>query len=280
MYKNHLAGIEVRNGAKLVASKNRIFDSGSHGVLIGPEAGECYIDGNKIFENAREGILALLNKTRIVVQNNDIHHNRPFGISVDSNSQLVVVKNKIFENGFWGIFAKTRTSPHIAENVISGKKCGGILIGVNYSGRIQMQSNVVRDHSGPWLDYQNIKGSLTVNGPGAYNPLSYLYVPPGEKNEVYLSPPILDGNRVFNNEEGMYHPREVTERLYSGCTYCRRPKDNEEWLCKCLHRTAARSVNESTYANTRHYVSLSKVVILKLTACRRTLTQYGYLAVT
>ena len=234
VYKNHQAGIEVRNGAKLVASKNRIFDSGYHGVLIGPEAGECYIDGNKIFENAREGILALLNKTKIVVQNNDIHHNRPFGISVDSNSQLVVVKNKIFENGFWGIFAKTRTSAHIAENVISGNKCGGIFIGVNYSGRIQMQSNVVRDHSGPWLEYQNIKGSLTVNGPGAYSPLSYLYVPPGEKNEVYSSPPILDGNRVFNNEEGMYHPREVTERLYSGCTYCRRPRDNEECFFKCL----------------------------------------------
>ena len=104
MYKNHLAGIEVRNVAKLVASKNRIFDSGYHGVLIGPEAGECYIDGNKIFENAREGILALLNKTRIVVQNNDIHHNRPFGISVDSNSQLVVVKNKIFEKGIRSLY--------------------------------------------------------------------------------------------------------------------------------------------------------------------------------
>lgn len=29
-----------------------------------------------------------------------------------------------------------------------------------------------------------------------------------------------------------------------------------------LHRTAARSVNETTDVNTRHYVSLSKVVIL------------------
>ncbi|XP_022810193.1 uncharacterized protein LOC111347195 [Stylophora pistillata] len=234
VYKNHQSGIEARNGAELVASKNRIFDNGYHGVLIGPKAGECYIDGNKIFENTREGILTLLNETKIVVQNNDIHHNRPFGISVDSNSQLVVVKNKIFENGFWGIVAKTRTSAHIAENVISGNKCGGIFIGVNFSGRIHLKSNVVRDHGGPWLEYVDMKGSLSVASRGSYNPSSPFYVPPGEKNEIYSSPPILDGNREFNNEEGMYHPREVAERLYSGCTYCRRTRDKVEHFLKCL----------------------------------------------
>lgn len=46
----------------------------------------------------------------------------------------MVVKNKIFENGFWGIFVKMCMLLYIVENVIFGKKCGGILIGVNYFG--------------------------------------------------------------------------------------------------------------------------------------------------
>lgn len=50
-----------------------------------------------------------------------------------------------------------------------------------------------------------------MNGFGVYNLLFYLYVLFGEKNEVYLSFFILDGNRVFNNEEGMYYFREVIE---------------------------------------------------------------------
>ena len=254
VYKNHQSGLEVRKGAKLVASENRIFDSGYHGVLIGPDAGECYIDGNKIFENAREGILALHNKTKIVIQNNDIHHNRPFGISVDSNSQLVMIKNKIFENGYWGIFAKTRTSAHIQENVLSGNKCGGIFIGVNFSGRIQLQSNIVRDHSGPWLEYQDIKGSLSVDSQlfGGYDPSSFFYLPPGEKTELYSSPPVLNGNKEFNNEEGMYHPREIAERLYSGCTYCRRPRENEERFLKCPDCHIASYCCKECQQNHRH----------------------------
>ena len=242
VYRNHQAGLEARDGGELVASENRIFESSYHGIAIGPDAGECVIDGNKIFENAREGILAVKNKTKIVIRNNDIHHNRPFGLSLDLNSRLVISDNKIFENGFWGILAKTRTTAHILRNVITGNKCGGIFIGVNFSGRIYLQSNIVRNHSGPWLECEvKTKDIIPIDSRllGSYGPTgptALFYVPPGERNELYSNPPILDGNKEFNNEEGTYHPREVVERLYSGCTYCRLSTDNvQRFTCPSCH---------------------------------------------
>ena len=233
VYKNHQAGLEAREGGKLVASENRIFDGGYHGILIGPDAGECEINGNTIFENAREGIFALHNKNKIAICNNDIHHNRPFGLSLDDNSQMSISNNKIFENGFWGILAKSRTSAHIARNVLTGNKCGGIFIGVNYSGRVYLESNIVQDHSGPWLEYQNKNLTRKIDG-NLFddNELAALGAPLGEK-EFYSVAPILCENKEFNNEEGMYHPRKVVERLYSGCTYCRRTEDEVERLMKC-----------------------------------------------
>ena len=240
VYKNHQSGLEAREGGKLVASENRIFNCGYHGILIGPNAGECDISGNKIFENAREGILACNNANKIVIRGNDIHHNGPFGISLDDDSRLLISNNKIFENGFWGILAKSRTSANITRNVISGNKCGGVFIGVNYSGRVHLESNIVRDHSGPWLEYQKMSGTLPVDGSllesleRESDKLGHLgfVLPKGEK-KIYSKPPILVQNKEFNNEEGMYHPREVVERLYSGCTFCRRSRDDVQRLMKC-----------------------------------------------
>ena len=232
VYKNHQAGLEAREGGNLSASQNKIFNSGFHGVLIGPNAGECVITGNKIFENAREGIYACSNKNTIEITKNDVHHNGPFGLSLDDNSHLVISDNKIFENGFWGILAKSRTSAMITGNVISGNKCGGIFFGVNYSGRVHLESNTVRDHSGPWLEYQQIPSRFThdvARLPDGGEFFSGL--PTGEK-QFYSNPPILIGNKVFNNEEGMYHPKEVIERVYSGCTFCRRQGEVRH-LVKC-----------------------------------------------
>ena len=225
VYKNHQAGLEVREGGNLSASQNKIFNSGFHGVLIGPNAGECVITGNKIFENSREGIYACSNKNTIEISENDVHHNRPFGLSLDEDSHVVIRDNKIFENGFWGILAKSRTSAMIKGNIISGNKCGGIFIGVNYSARVHLESNTVRDHGGPWLEYQ--QGSLSLDGDSSFPDL-----PPGEK-QIYSNPPILVRNKEFNNEEGMYHPKEVIERFYSGCTFCRRSRSEVSRLMKC-----------------------------------------------
>ena len=230
VYKNHQAGLEARDGGNLSASQNKIFNSGFHGVLIGPNAGECLITGNKIFENAREGIYACSNENTIEISENDVHHNRPFGLSLDRNSHLVIRDNKIFENGFWGILAKSRTSAVIKGNIISGNKCGGIFIGVNYSARVHLESNTVRDHGGPWLEYQ--QGSIPIDTTLLEKDSSSLGLPPGEK-QFYTNPPILVRNKKYNNEEGMYHPKEVIERFYSGCTFCRRSRSEVRHLRKC-----------------------------------------------
>ena len=230
VYKNHQAGLEAREGGTLSASQNKIFNSGFHGVLIGPNAGECLITTNKIFENAKEGIYACSNENKIEISKNDVHHNRPFGLSLDRNSHLVIRDNKIFENGFWGILAKSRTSAVIKGNLISGNKCGGIFIGVNYSARVHLESNTVRDHGGPWLEYQQGSFSLDTTLFEEYS--SFLGLPPGEK-QIYCKPPILVRNKEFNNEEGMYHPKEVIERCYTGCTFCRRSRSEVSRLIKC-----------------------------------------------
>ena len=233
VYRNHQAGLEAREGGELVASENRIFDNSYHGILIGPDAGECVVDGNEIFENAREGMLAVHTTKKIEICNNHIHHNRPFGLSLDDNSQMTICNNKIFENGFWGILAKSRTSAHVVGNVITGNKCGGIFIGVNYSGRVHLESNIVRDHCGPWLEYE--KGALNLRNKSSLiddKVAALLGFPSGER-DCYSLPPFLSSNEEVNNEEGMHHPREVVEQRYSGCTYCRRSREEVERVIKC-----------------------------------------------
>ncbi|XP_022777689.1 uncharacterized protein LOC111319124 [Stylophora pistillata] len=236
VYKNHQAGLEAREGGELEAIGNKIFDNGIHGILIWKLAGKCDVNDNKIFENAKEGIIVGDTKEKISLRNNSIHHNRPFGISLDNNPQIFISNNRIFENGFWGILAKGRTSARIVGNELTGNKCGGIFIGVNYSGRVVLETNTVRDHSGPWLEYQfksgtlgNISSSLLDNIES--DPLGDM-LPEGEK-QVYSKPPILRGNKEFKNEEGTYHPREVAERLCNGCTYCRRRRDKVMRFVKC-----------------------------------------------
>ena len=233
VYRNHQAGLEAREGGKLVASENKIFDSGFHGILIGPDAGKCVLDGNKIFENAHEGILACHTANKIEICNNDIHHNRPFGLSLDDNSQMTIRNNRIFENGFWGILAKSRTSAHIQGNEITGNKCGGIFIGINYSGRVHLESNIVRDHCGPWLEYQNKANNLRMYRSSIDTKVADLLDFPSGENDCYSLPPFLSKNEEVNNEEGMHHPREVVEQRYSGCTYCRRTRDEVERVIKC-----------------------------------------------
>ena len=236
VYKNHQSGLEAREGGELEAIGNKIFDNGSHGILIWKLAGKCDINDNKIFENAKEGIIVSFTKEKITVRNNSIHHNRAFGISLgDDNSQVFISNNEIFENGFWGILAKGRTSAHIVGNKLTGNKCGGIFIGVNYSGRVHLETNTVRDHSGPWLEYQFKNGGTTldfrlpeIKGTDAQD----FMLPEGEVH-FYSKPPILKENKYFNNEEGLYHPRELVERLSNGCIYCHGQRDKKVRFLKC-----------------------------------------------
>ena len=224
VYKNHQSGLEAREGGELEALGNKIFDNGDHGILIWNYPGKCDVNNNKIFENAKEGIRAGITKEKITLRNNSIHHNRPFGISLDDNSQVVISSNQIFENGFWGILVREGTSAHIVGNELISNKCGGIFIDVNYSKEVLLETNTVRDHSGPWLEYPFKSGKEWSDALGSMLP---------EGKEHYFSkPPFLRGNKQFNNE-GFYHPRELVERLCNGCTYCRRRRKKKVRFLKC-----------------------------------------------
>ena len=236
VHKNHQSGLEAREGGELEALGNKIFNNGSHGIAIWKLAGKCDINNNKIFENAKEGILVGTTKEKVTLRNNGIHHNRPFGISLDhDNSQVLISNNEIFENGFWGILAKGRTSAHIVGNKLTGNKCGGIIIGVNYSGRVYLEKNTVRDHSGPWLEYQFKNGGATIGDslPDVKEADALGFMLPEGEMRFYSKPPILKENKQFNNEEGLYHPRELVERLSNGCTYCHRQRDKTVRFLKC-----------------------------------------------
>ena len=234
VYRNHQFGLGAGVGGKLSASENRIFDGSCYGVLIASDAGESRITNNKIFENAKEGIqVDRSTENQVIICNNDIHHNRSSGV-VLFLSQALIENNKIFENGFWGVVVNTRTSLHMKENSISGNKCGGIHIGINYSGRVHLERNVVRDHSGPWLEYQKQDVDLPKVEPRLDRGKTFCGpIHPRGEWKYYSNRPILTGNKDINNQERLFHPGEVVSRLCSGCIYCHRSGDELMRLKKC-----------------------------------------------
>ncbi len=222
IFKNHQSGLEARNGGKLVASENKVYDNGTHGFLIGPNTGQCLISKNKVFENRQEGVVVAYSKEKVLVDGNDIHHNMAFGFSLEDLGGLSITNNQIYHNGFWGILCKSRTSAYIDKNVISSNKCGGIFIGVNFSGKITIKSNTVRDHAGHWLEHPERNVAFGDEGT---MPSSQFYLPPGE-TRYYSDPPCVENNEVVNNVEGIFHPTEEIERLQTRCCHC--PKQLRE----------------------------------------------------
>ena len=210
-------GLEARDGGQLIATENNVYGNTTHGFLIGPEPGCCLISNNQIFENHKEGVYVANNKREalVTVDGNDIHHNMAFGLSL-TDCHLSISNNKIFENGFWGILCITRTSAKIMGNAIFGNKWGGIFIGINFCGKVSINSNVIRDHAGPSLHYLEgpFPDASTIH---ESNP--HFGLPPGETN-FYSYPPTQENNQVFNNTEGLFHPEEAIERLETGCCHC------------------------------------------------------------
>ncbi|XP_048575960.1 uncharacterized protein LOC116603637 [Nematostella vectensis] len=220
VYKNQQMGLEAREGARLTVTDCDIFANNFHGVLLGPYANASEIVNNRIFENHGEGILVRLSNELSKISSNRIYHNRPFGISLDC-ANVCVFHNEIFENGFWGIIAKTKTSASIQNNELYSNKCGGIFIGLNFSGRISIESNTVRNHIGPWLYFgENI--DLSKTKADDLDDGKNFYLPPGE-TRFYTTPPIVGSNTLKNNgEETMFHPKEQAMPVTQHCAFCHR----------------------------------------------------------
>lgn len=239
---NRQSGLESREDGELIAVDNDIQNNRQHGVLIGP-SGNAILRHNNISRNAREGIYAMelnrdedeiLNfrpesKSCSVIEENVISYNGLCGISLDGGTFLIH-SNKIFENWFWGIMAKTRSSCNITNNDIYKNKCGGFRMGFNYSGVIYIDGNSIRDHTGPHLfilDYPSSwKGILQkidwtrettrefFNKLGICNP--------EDESMHYTTPPIVTNRNAFlRNNLTIQHPLNVNHLVVkNSCSFC------------------------------------------------------------
>ena len=240
--RNQQQGLEAREGGKLIAVHNDIRNNGAHGVLIGP-SGTAILRFNYISCNDREGIYAFeLNrdedeilefcpesKSCAFIEENVISYNGLCGISLDGGT-FIINSNKIYENWFWGITAKTRSSCNITNNDIYNNNCGGIRIGFNFSGIIYIDGNSIRDHTGPhifFLDYpspmkdmlkhidwtkestRKFLGEIGINNPE-------------DEPMHYTTPPIVTNRNAFlRNKLTKHHPLHVTELLVeNSCSFC------------------------------------------------------------
>jgi hypothetical protein len=239
VHRNGQAGLEAREGGRLVAIDNDIYANGFHGILIAPSPNKCEIINNRIYENNKEGILVAYTKNNVVIiDRNRIYHNLAFGISLES-CQVEIKGNEIFENNFHGILAKNLTTAIVENNDIYSNKCGGIHIGVNFSGRIVIKSNNVRDHSGPWL----VHGDESFYPPdlmASYRDDRFYPVPKGE-TKIYTLPPVLADNHERNNEEQAFHPKKKIESVQSECAFCRRSQN----LLRCSRCNIASYCNST-----------------------------------
>ena len=218
VYGNAQAGLEARQGGHLVATNNRIYSNRTQGVLIGPNASSRQFTQNNIFENAKERIHVWSTPQKIVFEENDVYHNRAFGFSRE-NSNTVVLKNRVFENGFYGILANSRTTAMVNDNDIFANKCGGIYIGMNYSGRVTIESNTIRDHCGPSLLYSDEQAPTEIRRNG--NADNRHYVLPEGETTIYSKIPFISNNKEINNKEGIFHPQQLVKNLCQNeCAFC------------------------------------------------------------
>ncbi|CAH1797889.1 unnamed protein product [Owenia fusiformis] len=152
------------------------------------------------------------------------------GISADGGV-ITIQGNKIFENWFWGITLKTRTTGNVQNNEVFSNKCGGIRVGTNYSARILIDSNTIRDHPGPALHTEVLR-------PETKRLLKDMSIQskiqegmPQDKVTLYISPPMLtDRNIIRKNGVGKLlktNPLEICANCHSKgdllkCTKCRK----------------------------------------------------------
>ena len=206
---NVRGGIQAMEGGSMEIMNCLVYKNGEEGVLVGERAGTCKIKDNTIFDNGRDGIIISTTKKKTLVQGNKICHNQSFGASFHGCSALIC-HNEIFENTFWGIGIEQGSTALISNNIILRNKCGGICISTNFSGRVTIKENEVRDHAGPWLFFarEEAKGVPVTTFLGV------------KEADIYTAPPTLINNRIENNIEGFCHPQNKVLPFGNFCTCC------------------------------------------------------------
>ncbi|XP_078692227.1 uncharacterized protein LOC144922377 [Branchiostoma floridae x Branchiostoma belcheri] len=212
--KHIQSGLEVRNGGTLRATGNNIHSNRMHGVLVGPGASTTHVAGNHIHHNLHEGVrVAESSVVTVTIDANRIEHNGACGISVDSGT-IDLHNNEIANNWHWGLLLKTHSSANICRNLVHSNKCGGLRFGHNQFGRVLIDENVVRDHTGPAVYIiKNFNKETTEK---------MLKLLPKEVGEPFIVPPIItDRNVCQRNDTGQQqHPSAAITCLQVGCAFC------------------------------------------------------------
>ncbi|XP_035695392.1 uncharacterized protein LOC118429115 [Branchiostoma floridae] len=209
--KHIQSGLEVRNGGTLKASGNNIHNNKTHGVTVGPGASTTHIVGNHIHNNWGEGVI-LLQSSVITIEANRIEHNGASGISVES-STLDLHNNEIANNWHWALFLKTHSSANICGNLVHSNKCGGLWFGFNQFGKVLIDQNVIRDHTGPAIH--------VINNLNKEQTRKILELVPKEFGEPFSVPPIItDRNVCQRNDTKQQHPSSAITCLPVGCAFC------------------------------------------------------------
>lgn len=169
------------------------------------------------------------------IRDSIICQNGMCGISLEGGS-YEISGNKIFENWFWGIIAKARSSTNITNNDIFENKCGGIRLGPNYSASVVLDGNSIRDHSGPGIHVEKVPENVFPRSLPDDIRQSKFYQEsgiPSDEITCYSIIPIMTNRNIFkDNNRGFQHPNKLITILQT-CCCCHRMWNDLKSCAKC-----------------------------------------------
>jgi hypothetical protein len=173
LYNIGISAVEVRYGSSLRAEKNNIHHN-KQGITAWSDANEITLIDNIIHDNDVEGILVSGNRepalskkininylhqhtiqppptsnytkpsqTVIVLQKNQILKNGSFGVSADFQAKVHMEENEVAYNGLSGCIIKGGVDANLINNTIHHNRSHGIEIGINYHGKVVVESNKI-----------------------------------------------------------------------------------------------------------------------------------------
>jgi hypothetical protein len=158
---------------------------------------------------------------------------------------------------------KSRSTTNICNNDIFENKCGGIRIGVNYSGVVVLDGNSIRDHTGPAIHTET---DPDVNLFGRSLPASPMMKDIGmldDESNMFSIPPIITTRNVFEkNNRGQQHPSKMSVLLET-CCFCHAFSKTLKKCAKC--KKASYCSKECQTHHWKRHKSICKLIVENFT---------------
>ena len=223
--RNASAGLEVREGGKLLVRKSRMYYNKTDGLAIGPKAAECNAFECEMYHNAREGIAIIESSKCVTLMRNDIFGNAENGIYV-RNSDVTIRENKIFDNESWGVWSGINAWCSVSMNEVFRNKRGGVRVGKRPAIK-ELQPSVV--------DLNKIHdnyGAGYVNNIHKFEKLQFVVDGLLKPNDGNYQSAKFEENAVYNNEEAII----VNQTKFSApwCSRCFRKNEELKLCSRCF----------------------------------------------